>query len=148
MSGYWGIRIAAAVYIALCFYLGGQATEFPAGGGTFPLFAEVSAVLISAVMIAGSFRPSVKKNDDRIDFRMTYSRAKPLLLLAISILYILVIFELGYFVSTALFLFVASWMIGIRDLKTLAITAVILIAAMYGFFVVFLQAPLPKGIAI
>lgn len=146
MPGYWGIRIAAAVYIVFSFYVGAQALEFPAGGGTFPLFAEVCAVLISGILIAGSFRPGVKENDDRINFGMTYSRAKPLLLLALSILYVLVIFELGYFVSTLMFLFAASWTIGIRNHRTIAITAAVLIPAMYAFFVVFLKAPLPKGI--
>ncbi|MDH3230147.1 MAG: tripartite tricarboxylate transporter TctB family protein [Alphaproteobacteria bacterium] len=146
MPGYWGIRIAAAVYIVSSFYLGMQALEFPAGGGTFPLFAQTCAVLISGILIVGSFRSGAREANDRIDFRLTYARAKPLLLLAVSVLYVLVIFELGYFVSTFLFLFLASWLIGIRDLKTVTITAVILIPVMYGFFVVFLQAPLPKGI--
>jgi len=145
MPRYWGIRIAAAVYIVFCFYVGAQALEFPAGGGTFPLFAETCAILISGILIAGSFRSSARQEEDRIDFRLTYARAKPLLLLALSILYVLVIFELGYFVSTLLFLFLASWTIGIRNLNTVALTAAILIPAMYGFFVVFLQAPLPKG---
>lgn len=146
MPGYWGIRIAAALYIVFSFYVGMQALEFPAGGGTFPLFAETCAILISGILIAGSFRSSARQENDRIDFRMTYSRAKPLLLLGLSILYVLVIFELGYFTSTLLFLFLASWMIGIRNLKTIAITAAVLIPAMYAFFIVFLQAPLPKGI--
>ncbi|UCH73949.1 MAG: tripartite tricarboxylate transporter TctB family protein [Rhodospirillales bacterium] len=145
MPSYWGIRIAGAVYIAFCFYVGMQAMEFPAGGGTFPLFAEVSAVLISGLLIAGSLRPSVRQSDERLDLRITYSRAKPMLLLALSILYVFVIFELGYFASTLLFLFAATWMIGIRDLKPVIITAAILIPAMYAFFIVFLKAPLPKG---
>jgi len=146
MPGYWGTRIAAAVYIVLSFYFGAQAIEFPAGGGTFPLFAEVCAVLISGIMIAGSFRLAAKEESDRIDFGMTYSRAKPLLLLALSILYVFVIFELGYFAATLVFLFAASLMIGIRDVKALAITALILLPTMYAFFVVFLNAPLPKGV--
>ena len=146
MRSYWGIRIAAAVYIVFCFYVGAQALEFPAGGGTFPLFAQVCAVLISGLLIAGSLRPGVRQSDERMDLRITYSRAKPMLLLALSILYVFVIFELGYFTSTLLFLFTATWMIGIRDLKPVIITAAILIPAMYAFFIVFLQAPLPKGI--
>ncbi len=146
MPRYWGIRIAAAVYIVFSLYVGAQALEFPAGGGTFPLFAQICAILISGVLIAGSFRPSVRKSDDPVDFRMTYARAKPLLLLALSIVYVFVIFELGYFASTVVFLFAASWMIGIRDIRTLLLTAAILIPAMYAFFIVFLQAPLPKGV--
>lgn len=146
MPRYWGVRIAAAVYIVFCFYVGAQAIEFPAGGGTFPLFSQVCAILISGILIAGTLRRGTGETDGRVDFRITYSRAKPLLLLAISIAYVFTIFELGYFASTLVFLFAASWMIGIRDLKTLVITALILIPSMYAFFIIFLHAPLPKGI--
>lgn len=146
MPRYWGVRIAAAIYIVFCFYVGAQAIEFPAGGGTFPLFAQVCAVLISGILIAGTFRPSAKEDDEGVDFQVTYSRAKPLLLLALTILYVFTIFELGYFTSTLFFLFAASLMVGIRDLKTLVITAAILLPTMYAFFIVFLHAPLPKGV--
>lgn len=146
MPGYWGIRIAAAVYIVFSLYVGDKALDFPAGGGTFPLFAEACTILISLILIAQSFRPSFKEKAGRIDFRLTYSRVKPLLLLGLSILYVLAIFELGYFASTLVFLFAASWLVGMRELKPIAITAVVLIPLMYAFFVVFLQAPLPKGI--
>ena len=146
MPGYWGVRISAAVYIILCIYLGIQALDFPAGGGKFPLFAVTCAVLISGAMILQSFRRRAMESDDRLDFTVTYSKAKPLLLLALSIAYVLMIFVLGYFTTTLLFLIAASVMIGIRDAKVIAITAIILIPAMYGFFILFLHAPLPKGI--
>lgn len=146
MPGFWGIRIAAAVYILFCLYVGWQALDFPAGGGTFPLFAEVSAVLVSGILIAQSFRRAARDNDVPLDFRITFARLKPLILLGMAILYVLLMFEIGYFVTTLLFLIAASLMTGIRDPKIIAITVIILIPAMYGFFVLFLHAPLPKGI--
>ncbi len=146
LPGQWGTRIAAAVYIAFCIYVGVQALDFPAGGGTFPLFAEICAVLISGIMIAGTLIPGASEGAERISFRIDYSRAKPLLLCALAIVYVLAIFEIGYFVTTVLFLFSATWLVGIRNLRTVVIAAVILIPAMYAFFVLFLMAPLPKGI--
>jgi hypothetical protein len=146
MPGYWGIRIAAAVYIVFCFYVGAQALEFPAGGGTFPLFAEVCAVLISGIMIVQTLWPGARDSYARLDFSLDYARAMPLLLCALAIVYVLVIFELGYFTATLLFLFAATWLVGIRDLRIVILTAVILLPAMYGFFIMFLKAPLPKGI--
>lgn len=146
MPGYWGTRIAATVYILFCIYVGWMALEFPVGGGTFPLFTEISAVLICGAMIARSFLPGVKEKAARIDFSLDFQRAKPLLLCALTILYVFVIFELGYFSSTVLFLFAAALLVGIRNLKTIALTAVILIPLMYGFFIVFLKAPLPRGL--
>jgi hypothetical protein len=146
MPGYWGTRLAAGVYILFCIYVGMQALEFPVGGGTFPLFAEISAILISGIMVVGSFRPSAREKAGTIDLKLDYSRAKPMLLCALAVLYVFVIFELGYFASTILFLFAAAWLVGIRNVKTILLTAVILIPLMYGFFIMFLHAPLPKGI--
>lgn len=146
MPGYWGTRVAAGVYILFCVYVGRQALEFPVGGGTFPLFAEISAILISGIMILGSFRPGAREKAGTIDLKLDYGKAKPMLLCALTVLYVFAIFELGYFTSTTLFLFAAAWLVGIRDVRTILVTTVILIPLMYGFFVMFLSAPLPKGI--
>lgn len=146
MPGYWGTRIAAAAYIVFCIYIGALALEFPVGGGTFPLFTVVCAIVICGIMIFGTLRKSARDEKTQMDFRVDFARAKPLLLCALAILYVLVIFELGYFTSTLLFLVAGAWLVGIRNPRTIALTAVVLIPAMYGFFIVFLNAPLPKGI--
>jgi hypothetical protein len=55
---------------------------------------------------------------------------------------------LGYFFTTFLFLVLASWLAGVRSVKTIAVTAIVLIPALYGLFAVLLQASLPEGILI
>lgn len=55
MRKYWGERVTAALCICLSFYFGWLALEFPAGGGTFPLFATGGTIFLSLIMLANSF---------------------------------------------------------------------------------------------
>jgi len=68
------------------------------------------------------------------------------MLIVISVLYIIAIIEIGYFVSSILFLFITTYAVGIRNLKSVVLTGVILFPAIYGFFVLVLKAQLPQGI--
>ena len=61
------------------------------------------------------------------------------------IFYWLLSFVFGYFVMTFVFLLAAAWMSGIREVKTLATTAVFLLPALYGLFILILQADMPQG---
>jgi hypothetical protein len=71
---------------------------------------------------------------------------KPLLIVVFSVIYVLAMFWLGYFAASILFLGLTVWMVGVRSIRAIALTAVILFPLMYVFFVVFLRANLPKGI--
>ena len=71
---------------------------------------------------------------------------KPLIICGVSIIYVLAIFEIGYFTSTVLFLISAPVLVGVRSPRAIVLTGIILLPVMYAFFVLFLQANLPKGI--
>ncbi len=75
-----------------------------------------------------------------------YSQLKPIMLIVLSVLYIIAIIEIGYFVSSIFFLFLTTYAVGIRNLKAVVLTAIILFPTMYGFFVILLKAQLPQGI--
>lgn len=142
----WGIRLSAGIFILLALYLGYRAFEYPAGGGTFPLFSTGGVVLLSALLIATSFDPRLRS--ERISFDVSFARLKPLLLAVLTFVYVIAMFHLGYFVTSAAFLVLAALLVGLRNYRTILVTAVILFPAMYGFFVVFLHAQLPTGILI
>ena len=172
MPGRWGTRIAAVCFIAISLYVYAEAIEFPVGGGTFPLFTAGSAIVLCLIMLAGSFpewadnirnflkrsdRPGGKwladmfrrggaDRDARITFDFSYGKMKPLLIVVFSVIYVLAMFRLGYFTTSILFLSMAAWMVGIRSIRAIALTAAILFPLMYVFFVVFLHANMPKGI--
>ena len=146
MQKSWGIRISAGVFILLSAYLGRVALEFPAGGETFPLFSTGGIALLSVFLIVLSF--STGHGSDKVVFDLSFARLKPFLLAALTFVYILAIFEIGYFVSSAVFLVVATILLGIRNYWAVVATGVILFPAMYAFFVLFLRAQLPTGIFI
>ena len=172
MPGRWGARIAPICFIAISTYICVVAVEFPDGGGTFPVFAAGSAIVLCLIMLAVSFpeltdriRSFLKRSDRtgakwlasmfrrqdadqdrRITFDFSFANMKPLLLAVLTVIYVLAMFWLGYFATSFLFLFMAAWMVGIRNIRAIALTAIILFPVMYGFFIVFLHANLPKGI--
>lgn len=145
---YWGERIAATVYILISLYVGWLALDFPAGGGTFPVFAAGSAVILSLIMIATSFVVKSRERSARVDFHLNFRKLMPVLISGLVAVYILAIFELGYFTSTLLFFVIASLLVGIRNYRAIVITLAVLLPSMYVFFVVLLKAQLPEGILV
>lgn len=159
-------------FIAISLYIYVESREFPDGGGTFPGFAAGSAIILCFVLLAASFpewinsirdylkhsggavgnwlasmlRRQETGEDTRIVFDISFAKMKPLWLAALTVIYVLAMFELGYFAASILFLFIAVWMVGVQNLRAIALTAVILFPIMYGFFIVFLHANLPRGI--
>jgi putative tricarboxylic transport membrane protein len=148
MPRYWGERLAALVFIALSIYVAVPALDFPAGGGSFPLFAAGGIVFLSIMLIVdGIFRRRPDAGHP-VDFSVSYARLKPALMTAIAIAYVLLIFRLGYFAASVLFLFASTLMVGVRNIRMIALTALILFPLMYVFFEIFLEANLPRGFLI
>jgi hypothetical protein len=135
-------RIIAISLMAGSIYLGWKAREFPMDGGYFPLFALGGIFLLSLYLLILSFftkESAVKEEKKKFNYR-------PFGLFGILVVQLLFVREIGYFFSTALFLVAASFYLGIRNYRTLILTVLILIPAMYLFFVWGLQANLPQGI--
>ena len=142
----WGTRITGLVCIALALYFGNLAKDFPANGGTFPIFAAAGTIILSLIMMAASFYKTGALSNKIIYLDLGYSQMKPVMLIVLSVLYIIAIIEIGYFVSSIFFLFITTYAVGIRDLKAVVLTGIILFPTMYGFFVFLLKAQLPQGI--
>ena len=143
----WGERIAAVLCSLGAAYMMYLAWEFPANGDQFPLFAGAAIIFTSVLMIIRSIlSPGVFIGvfQSSIDFK----DIQPLLLTAATIAYVLLIFELGYYTSSLLFLVIIAVLVGVRNFKAIALTAVIAFPLMYAFFELFLNAQMPRGILI
>ena len=97
-------------------------------------------------MMAASFYKTGALSNKIIYLDLGYSQMKPVMLIVLSVLYVIAIIEIGYFVSSIFFLFITTYAVGIRDLKAVVLTGIILFPTMYGFFVFLLKAQLPQGI--
>ena len=145
MAKYWRDRITGIVCIGLSIFFGLMALEFPAKGGTFPLFAAGGVVCLSLILIFNSFSGRWPELAEKITFDLSYNKIKPLLLIVLIAVYIPLIFEVGYFTSSIIFLIGSTLLVGIRNYFTIFLTGFILFPLMYAFFVVFLKANLPEG---
>lgn len=148
MEKVWRDRIIAVVLMAGCLYFGREAMEFPMDGGYFPLFALAGIFVFSVYLLVLSLLPrrdtaQAPKEEKAIGKGFNY---RPFVLFWILVLQVLFMREIGYFLSTTLFLVAASLFLGIRNYRVLLITILILIPSMYAFLVWGLQATLPQGV--
>ncbi|MEL0105902.1 MAG: tripartite tricarboxylate transporter TctB family protein [Rhodospirillales bacterium] len=145
MQRYMGDVIAGIVFIGIAGWIVWYSWDFPAGGQKFSNFAAVSIILMAIVMIAKAILSKEPEMKRLMNFDFSWSSNKQYYIALLVIIYWSISFVIGYFVATLLFLVIAAWMSGIRDIKVIAITAVILLPALYGFFILILQADMPEG---
>ena len=143
----WGERISAALAVAFAIYMMWIAWNFPANGDLFPKFCGFAAVFVGGLMILRTLTsPSVF--DGLFPEISWWEEIKPLVLTASVVVYVNVFFVLGYYVSSALFLVVLAWLVGVRSVKAILITAIVTFPLMYLFFELFLNARMPRGLLV
>lgn len=143
----WGERISAVLAAVFSVYMMWIAWNFPANGDLFPKFCGFAAVFVSGLMILRTVTsPGVF--DGIIPRIPWWEEIKPLVLTAGVVVYVNLFFVLGYYVTSALFLVVMAWMVGVRSVKTILITAIVTFPLMYLFFELFLNARMPRGLLI
>lgn len=145
MQRYMGDVIAGVVFIGIAGWIVWYSWDFPAGGQNFSNFAAVSIMLMALIVIAKALLSKEPEMKRLIKLDFSWAANKQYFVALLVIAYWSLSFVIGYFVTTLLFLIIAAWMSGIRDIKVIAITAVILMPAIYGFFVLVLQADMPEG---
>lgn len=145
-------RIDIAVGVGLCVlsttifiyadrYRGAGVSEY--GPNIFPQFLAILMFIAAAVMIIRAVRGAAMHVSDRID-RAGFVRAA--VALGIAVAYLLSMQILGFFLPTAVFLYVIMTFIGhtgrvVRVASCLGVTT-----AIYSIFAFFLKVPLPRGL--
>ncbi len=145
MSVFVGRLLTSIALIVFSVYIWMESGEFPANGDQLPRFCAIVAVVILLIMLVKDFL-SIKK--EKIKFDISYQANKQFVILFFSILYVISIFLIGYYVSTAIFLVLGCFLVGVRKLRFVIFTVVITLPLMYAFFELFLQAGLPRGLMI
>lgn len=141
----WGERFAALAGAIFAIFVASLAWNFPANGDLFPKFCAGAILLVGGLMVFRTISsPSVFTGLwPEINI---LEEIKPLLITGAVVAYVLIFFELGYYVSSAIFLCAMAWFTGVRSVKTIAITACVTFPLMYAFFELFLEARMPRGI--
>ena len=116
--------------------------EYTDYANLLPTFCAISIIAFSILdYIQNSKFDNLKIQKTSVNFR-------PYIILSISIIYVILIIQLGFFVSTIIYFIISSFYLGVKNYKHIFVTLIILIPLMYGFFVIFLKTSLPKGLLI
>lgn len=146
MSRVWKDRCIMFFLILLSLYLSHKAWYFPARGGVFPIFSFACIILLCLGYLIGTFRggrPAARPEPVK---KAGWNELKPYILCLFVILEVVLMTKIGYFVTTALFLFCAPLILGLKNYRLILLTLVIILPLFYIFFVIGLKADLPAGI--
>ncbi len=140
-------RIVAVALILVGGFMYTQTSGWPQRAGAFPQFAEVGIMVLALGMLVRTFFPS-KSTDLKgmVNFDFSYTAWKPVYVMVLGVIYTIAVFKIGFYVTSFVFYFIATYMTGLRDHKIIVITAVILFPLLYLFFTIALGAFLPEGL--
>lgn len=109
------------------------------------LYPRMVAILLFAFSVIFLIQTAMTEyKDSASPFKGIYWR-QLIFVLAMSLVYILLINVMGFFVATSLYIVVTMLGLKIRLLNAV-ISTLAVDAALYGIFVFFLNVPLPEGI--
>lgn len=143
----WGDRLTALLSLLGAAYMAFLSWNFPANGDIFPKFITASIAVIAVMLFVRTFSVQSVYHWRSIKFEAR-DEILPLVLTAVFVGYSLLIFVLGYYTTTLLFLILLSVAVGIRSPKTILLAAVITLPLLYAFFELFLGANMPQGLLI
>lgn len=141
----WGERIAAVGASLAAIYFMYVAWDFPASGNIFPIFCGAAALVVSTLMILRTiispavFDAVVPRPDWKQD-------AIALFYAAVSVGYVLLIFIIGYYSASLLFLFAMALMARVTRKLSVVVAAVVTLPLIYVGFEMLLLTRMPRGI--
>ena len=72
---------------------------------------------------------------------------KVIFMIAFSVIYLLVLSSVGFYLTTLAYLPVMIWFLGIRKIRVITLSTVLVLIFIYLVFSAFLKVPIPEGIA-
>ena len=140
-------RVVAVALILAGGFMYTQSTGWPQRAGAFPQFAQVGIMILALGMLVRSFTAKDRERlKGMVRFDFSYTAWKPVYIMIVGVAYAIAVFQIGFYVTSFVFYFIATYMTGLRNHKVIALTALILFPMLYLFFTVALGAFLPEGI--
>lgn len=140
-------RIVTVALILAAGFMYTQSTGWPQRAGAFPQFAEVGIMVLAFGMLLRTFMARDKERlKGMVNFDFSYTAWKPFYIMLVGILYAIGVFQIGFYVTSFVFYFIATYMTGLRNHKMIVMTAAVLFPLLYAFFTLALGAYLPEGL--
>ena len=130
-----------------------SAVDFPMGAEVFPKFLASSTFLLSMIMLINTIRvySKIRLTEEVIE-RQPEEEEKhsilPLVVFAITFVYVALIPIIGFFTISFLFIITIMRLLKVKGIKYYLITLFILIGGIYFLFVMQLNIPVPQGFLI
>lgn len=139
-------RLVASALILISIYFWWKASGMPQRSGVFPIFTAIGVIVLSLGIIARTYLVKDPRLVGDVKFNFSYTGMKPIYVMIVAVAYSFAVFRIGFYVSSIVFYFIATYMVGLRNFKIILLVAALLFPFTYLFFTVGLGANLPKGI--
>lgn len=145
MQTIWGERLAAVAASLFAVWFMYIAWDFPANGNIFPVFCGFMTFVVSALMILRTFTsPAVFDGlVPRPDWRQD---AVALFYAGVTVGYVLLIFVIGYYSASLLFLVLMAVLARVTRKISVVISAAVTLPLIYVGFEILLRTRLPRGL--
>lgn len=135
-----------SILVAVIFILGGQ--KLPEDSRRFPEVLEWFLIICGLLLIA---RTIFLKQSENKDKKEAIDWVKSSVIIFASVIYVICINFIGFYVSSAIYLVLGSWYLNeqgfkLRPLVSSLAFGVLLSAVLYVTFTVFLKVYTPKGL--
>jgi hypothetical protein len=138
----WINRIIGAALITAAFQLWHVAAAFPEGARHFPRFILALVAVLSAIMIVRSFIPAVAPVVEGEGVRSAPALGRPLAAFSITVAAVAAAAYIGFFPAMAVLLLLLWPILQVQNWQRYLAACVVLLAFIYGVFVVLLGVPL------
>lgn len=135
-----------------------ETLSYPINSAYFPRFIIVLIALLGAATILKELRPLLKNRqanqggnlseDDKVAFWRMPKVRKVTMMVFSSLVYMVTMTYVGFFVTTSVYLPIMMRLLGVRKPSTILLSTGIVVVSIYLIFGMFLSVPFPDGIAI
>ena len=144
-----GSAVVHAIFIVLACWVIWVAHDLPGGGNMMPTFAALGIIAFSVAYIVKDVIAGLRAGQPRsVVPALSTGFVRVVAVFVACAVYVVAILYLGFFVSTLLFVCISAAFLGVSSWRAIVLTAMVLLPLLYGFFILFLGANLPRGILI
>jgi putative tricarboxylic transport membrane protein len=132
-----------------------EAYSYPYESAYFPRIIILLLAIMSCALLGKSILEGRRENvrEDRppgvksISFWEREAARKVILMIAVSFIYLLIMSSVGFYLTTLVYLPLMIWLLGVRKIRVITLSAVLVLIFIYLVFSAFLKIPIPEGIA-
>jgi len=115
------------------------------GPGFLPFLSGVLLLGLSVCLLFGSIARGSGKNESLQFYQIGRKGRRIVMTISLLVLYLPLIYMLGFIISTTIFVLVTMWLIARERLSLSLVTAIIVSGVSYLLFRVLLEVDLPEG---